>query len=164
MRLNWLRALRGRRGEWYVAGQGALFLLLVGGPRSSGGLPPWPSGLQAAGEAGGAVLLATGALIALLAATHLGRSLTPLPHPRDDGSLVLRGLYRWVRHPIYFGVILMAFGWALYVQGTLTLVYAGLLFLFLDLKSRREERWLLARYPHYAAYRRRVRKLLPFLY
>jgi protein-S-isoprenylcysteine O-methyltransferase Ste14 len=35
---------------------------------------------------------------------------------------------------------------------------------FFDLKARREEAWLLAAYPGYAAYRRRVRKLFPFVY
>jgi protein-S-isoprenylcysteine O-methyltransferase Ste14 len=36
--------------------------------------------------------------------------------------------------------------------------------LFFDLKSRREEAWLLGAYPAYADYRRRVRKLVPLVY
>jgi protein-S-isoprenylcysteine O-methyltransferase Ste14 len=39
-----------------------------------------------------------------------------------------------------------------------------MLFLFLDLKSRREERWLCAKFPDYPAYQRRVRRLIPFVY
>jgi protein-S-isoprenylcysteine O-methyltransferase Ste14 len=40
-----------------------------------------------------------------------------------------------------------------------------LLALFLELKARREELWLLGRYPAYTEYRRRTpRKFLPFLY
>jgi len=74
------------------------------------------------------------------------------------------GLYAWVRHPIYCGLILAALGWALFVQGWLTLVWAGLLLVFFDIKSRREEAWLMARFPGYAAYRQRVRKLIPYLY
>jgi protein-S-isoprenylcysteine O-methyltransferase Ste14 len=35
---------------------------------------------------------------------------------------------------------------------------------FFDLKSRREEAWLLVAYPGYAAYRARVRRLVPFIY
>ena len=58
----------------------------------------------------------------------------------------------------------LAFGWALFVQGWLTLGYAALLFAFFDIKSRKEEAWLLARFPDYARYRQRVRKLVPFLY
>jgi protein-S-isoprenylcysteine O-methyltransferase Ste14 len=43
-------------------------------------------------------------------------------------------------------------------------VYAALLFLLFDAKARREERWLVEKFPSYAGYQRRVRKLVPFLY
>ena len=36
--------------------------------------------------------------------------------------------------------------------------------MFFDIKSRREERWLMARFPAYASYRKRVRKLIPLIY
>jgi len=38
------------------------------------------------------------------------------------------------------------------------------LLLFFEVKSRREERQLLARFPAYADYRQRVRKFFPYLY
>ena len=38
------------------------------------------------------------------------------------------------------------------------------LLVFFDVKARREEAWLVAAYPAYEDYRRRVRKLLPFIY
>ncbi|ATE62020.1 methyltransferase family protein [Thauera sinica] len=155
---------KGRRGEWYVAAQGLLFALVAFGPRSASGLPPWPEPAAALATAAGIGLLVLGAAICAAAALHLGSNLTPLPHPRDDATLVTTGLYRYVRHPIYCGVLLLAFGWALFVQGWLTLAYAALLFAFFDLKSRREETWLMARFPDYADYRRRVRRLIPFLY
>jgi protein-S-isoprenylcysteine O-methyltransferase Ste14 len=34
----------------------------------------------------------------------------------------------------------------------------------IEVKVRQEEQWLLERFPGYAAYRRRVRKLIPFVY
>ena len=43
-------------------------------------------------------------------------------------------------------------------------LWAALLLVFFDIKSRREEAWLVARFPAYADYRRRVRKLIPFIY
>ena len=52
----------------------------------------------------------------------------------------------------------------LLVRGPLTVLYAVLLLLFLDVKSRREERWLSAKFSSYADYRKRVRKLIPFVY
>jgi protein-S-isoprenylcysteine O-methyltransferase Ste14 len=65
---------------------------------------------------------------------------------------------------MYFGGVLLGFGWALIACSWLTVAYAALLFAFLDLKSRREERWLSARFPGYEAYRRRWRRLIPFVH
>jgi protein-S-isoprenylcysteine O-methyltransferase Ste14 len=57
----------------------------------------------------------------------------------------------------------IGFGWALFVQGWLTLGYAALLAVFFDIKSRREEKWLMAKYVGYAGNQKRVRKLIPFV-
>ena len=152
---------KGRRGEWYVGLQLLLFVLVVFGPT---GASAWPAPLAAVARVLGITLIAAGGLIAAAAALNLGRHLTPLPHPKDSCELVEHGLYAWVRHPIYCGIILAAFGWALYAQGWLSLLWAALLLVFFDIKSRREEAWLAARFPAYTDYRRRVRKLIPFIY
>jgi len=105
-----------------------------------------------------------GGLLAVAGIFGLGANLTALPYPKDEATLVETGPYRLVRHPIYSGVILMAFGWALWVHGWLTIGYAIILFVFFDVKSRREEQWLKGKFPDYAAYQKRVRKLIPFVY
>ncbi len=74
------------------------------------------------------------------------------------------GEYAIVRHPIYSGVSLIALGWALARRSPLVLGYALMLFLFFDIKSRREEDWLRQKFPNYSGYQRRVKKLVPFLY
>lgn len=155
---------QGARGEWYVLVQALILALVAFGPRTAFGLPAWPPALGAVTTSAGMILLALGAAGLVVGALHLGPNLTPLPHPKDNATLVEDGLYGVVRHPIYCALILMALGWALFVEGWLTLVYAALLFVFFDLKSRREEVWLLARFPTYAAYRQRVKKLIPFVY
>ncbi|HMV18367.1 MAG TPA: isoprenylcysteine carboxylmethyltransferase family protein [Zoogloea sp.] len=154
----------GLRGEAYVMIQVALLVMLVFGPRTVAGLPPWPAEAALPALIGGIALMAAGGLIAALGALRLGSNLTPLPHPKDGATLVVSGLYARVRHPIYLGLILSAFGWALFHQGWLTLGWAALLFVLLDVKSRREERWLADRFPAYADYRRRTRRLIPWLY
>lgn len=105
----------------------------------------------------GAALLVAGLL-------RLGRGLTPLPYPKDGADLIQTGPYALVCHPMYCGGIGLALGWAFYVQSWLTLGYVAVLFVFLDAKSRREERWLSEKFPAYSAYQRRVRKLIPFVY
>jgi len=155
---------RGRRGEWYVVAQFVLFPVITLGPKTLAGMPPWPERLIGVSSIAGMVLLGLGGLVSLLAVVNLGSNLTPLPHPKDGATLVVSGMYRFVRHPIYFGVILMAAGFSLSIQGWLTLAEAAALALFFDIKSRREEIWLVEHFPAYGAYRRRVRKLIPFLY
>lgn len=94
----------------------------------------------------------------------VGRALTPLPYPTDEAVLQEAGVYRVVRHPMYCGVLLAAVGWALLRRGWLTFAYAAAGWLFIEMKIRREEKWLVERFPAYLEYRRRVAKLIPFLY
>ena len=69
-----------------------------------------------------------------------------------------------MRHPIYGGIIVGAAGYGLVMASPLALVGAAVLLGFFRLKSAREELWLEARYPGYAAYRARTRRLVPFVY
>ena len=105
-----------------------------------------------------------GTVIALMAAINLGKNLTPLPRPKDNAVLIQGGLYRFVRHPIYFGVIVLSLGWGLIQQSTLVWLYVVIIAIFFDIKSRKEEQWLAERFSAYADYQGRVRKLIPWVY
>lgn len=156
---------RGRRGEWYVVAQVVVFSVVILGPRTLPGLPEWPSVVAASASVLGVLLFLGGFALALAGLLRLGDSLTPLPYPVECGSMVDSGAYRIVRHPIYSGVFFGALGWALWVHGWLTLLYAAVTFVFVDVKSRLEERWLVEKYGEpYAEYQRRVRKLIPWVY
>ncbi len=155
---------RGERGEWYVVVQGALFALIALGPRQWPGAVPWTASVGAVATLIGIVLMAAGAPLAVAGLLALGPSLTALPYPTDDARLIETGPYAIVRHPIYCGLIFGALGWGLVVHGWLTLLFAMVLFALFDVKSRREERWLVERFPEYAEYRTRVKKLVPWVY
>lgn len=102
--------------------------------------------------------------IALVAAFNLGKNLTPLPRPKENAELIQSGLYRLVRHPIYFGVIMMSAGWGLVQQSALVWVYVLIIIIFFDIKSRKEEQWLVGRFSAYTDYQGQVRKLIPWIY
>lgn len=155
---------RGARGEWYVAVQLALMAAVFLGPRTLPGLPAWPAPIARFTKFAGAALMLGGGGLLLAGLFRLGSNLTPLPYPKPNAALVQSGPYRLVRHPIYAGGIVFAYGWALVTLGWLTLVYATVLLIFLDLKSTREERWLAEKFPDYPDYQRRVRKLIPFIH
>ncbi len=152
---------KGPRGEWYVVVQMVLVVLVAVGPRSWRGAPGFPA---SAVPVAGWTLLSLGGIFVLAGSVTLGSRLTALPYPAGGAVLRQTGAFCVVRHPMYCGAILAALGWSAVRQGWLTLGFAALLFLLFDRKARREEAWLLARFPEYADYQRRVRKLIPFLY
>jgi protein-S-isoprenylcysteine O-methyltransferase Ste14 len=151
----------GPRGEGWFLIQIALF----GAIALAGSLgPAWAGVARSVGLAAGAGLIVCGALFAFRGVLDLRANLTPFPRPLPDARLVETGSYRLARHPIYGGLILGAFGWGLATASPVALGLAGVLAVFFDLKSRREEVWLADQFDGYAAYRRRTRRLLPWIY
>ncbi len=149
---------KGTRGEWYVVIQFALCGLVMFGPRM------WLFDRTVFGPVVGAALFLSGGILIVTGALRLGGNFTVVPYPKDQVTLIETGPFQFVRHPMYSGAIFMALGWALWVHSWLTLGYAMLLFVFFEIKSRREEQWLKAKFTGYSVYQKRVRKLIPFVY
>jgi protein-S-isoprenylcysteine O-methyltransferase Ste14 len=151
----------GPRGEGWVALQSVLLVVLV----MSGTLGPAAAGpVRAAMLIIGAALAAAGIGLGVAGVLQQRRQFTTLPRPRSDAALLVGGPYRLVRHPMYGGIVLAGFGWALVTASPVTLGFAVVAVAFFDLKSRREEVWLEDQFPGYPAYRARTRRLIPFLY
>ena len=152
--------LRNARGEWFVIAQAALMLAAVAAPKLDG------RSISGAGitDAAGGLLCLVGLGFVALGSMALGRNLSPFPKPKDNGTLVESGIFSIVRHPIYSGFSLFAFGWSLVWNSIATLIAALVLLAFFDIKARREERWLEEKFAGYAAYKSRVKKLIPFVY
>jgi protein-S-isoprenylcysteine O-methyltransferase Ste14 len=149
--------------DWaWVAVQFALLGAILYAPRIRQG--QWYAASRRVGRVVGGAAALAGALLVALSARDLGSNLTPNPRPKTNNALVEHGVYGLVRHPMYSGVLLLALGWSLLRASTLALLLSGLLGLFFDAKARREEHYLAARHGGYAAYRRRVRRLLPWVY
>jgi protein-S-isoprenylcysteine O-methyltransferase Ste14 len=151
----------GPRGEGWVAIQVVLFGLLALAGLAG---PAWGEPWLAAGRVAGAGLIVLGLAVIGLGLAGLRENLTAVPRPVEGGRLVDTGVYGLVRHPIYTGIITAAVGWGLLAASPAALAVAAGIGVFFDLKSRREEAWLLAAYPAYAGYRAQVRKLIPFVY
>jgi protein-S-isoprenylcysteine O-methyltransferase Ste14 len=108
-----------------------------------------------------ASMLAGGA-VALWGAGALGGALRAHPAPAAEAVLRTDGAYRWVRHPIYSGVLLASAG-ASAAAGTWRALgaLAALVALF-QVKARYEEGLLRARFPGYAAYAARTPRFVPW--
>jgi protein-S-isoprenylcysteine O-methyltransferase Ste14 len=123
---------------------------------------PRPHGL--APHAVGWVLIGIGLALAVGTRLALGKSFTILPEPRERSELVTTGPFRLVRNPMYLGLILLFAGASLN-RSWIGLGLTGVLAVLWACKARVEERYLNAKFPEYAEYRRRVRyRLLPFVY
>jgi protein-S-isoprenylcysteine O-methyltransferase Ste14 len=146
------------RGGWWLVAQLPLMILQFA-------LPPWLGTLSTGAPRWVAIGLVTaGMAVGIAARLALGASFTAFPRPVEHGAHVARGPYRFVRHPIYVSVFVTGLGWALLWQSAAGAALTLALAILLDLKSRREERWLEAAYPSYTAYRRRVARFIPGLY
>jgi protein-S-isoprenylcysteine O-methyltransferase Ste14 len=151
----------GPRGEGWVAVQ---LVILVAIALAGAAGPAWAGAPRIVGAAVGIGAMLIGAVLAMRGVVDLREALTPFPHPRRDAPLIEQGAYRLARHPIYGGLVIGAVGWGLLTASALALALAAVLLAFFDLKSRREEAWLVDRFPAYEAYRRRTRRLIPFVY
>lgn len=146
----------GQRGELWFAAQVAAMLAVV--------LPPEPLRSLLL-TAGGAAIMLAGFGLLVGGQQSLGENLTPLPKPRDSGTLVTSGIYALCRHPMYGGLTLAGTGLALCTGDELRLLCALVLFLVVDRKASYEEQLLEERFgQEYADYKKTAKKLIPYIY
>lgn len=107
------------------------------------------------------VLMVAGLLLVLASAFQLGKALSAHPEPPPSAVLRTDGLYRWVRHPIYSGLLLLGAGLAADSGNPLAALVFVLLVALLGYKAKLEERLLRQRFPEYAEYASRTPAFVP---
>jgi protein-S-isoprenylcysteine O-methyltransferase Ste14 len=111
----------------------------------------------------GAVLFVCGIGLAIWARLHLGRNWGMPMTQRIEPELVTSGPYRFVRHPIYSGLLLAVVGTSL-ANNFIGLGIAVILGAYFYYAATVEERNLITVFPTaYPAYREHTKKLIPFL-
>lgn len=112
----------------------------------------------------GLTLFAAGLALAVWARVYIGRNWgTPMSR-KADPELVTSGPYRWIRHPIYSGILLAMIGTAVALR-PFWLVPAAILGGYFVYSATREERYMAERFPDaYPDYRRSTRMLIPYLF
>jgi protein-S-isoprenylcysteine O-methyltransferase Ste14 len=147
-----------RLGGWWVVAQFIVFGMIAAALMLLG--DGWGTGATVAGW----VIAGAGALLGGAGLVTLGENLSPFPTPREEATLVARGVYCLVRHPIYGGIILGAAGVGIADGNPAVLGLTGLLTVLFWFKSGHEEQRLAERFPDYGRYRTQVRhRLLPWV-
>ena len=136
---------------WLVMGYGYRFVA-----------PFWTQTMLAVAAAGSGICVA-GCAFACWARVSLGRSWGMPMTQHAQPKLVTSGPYRFVRHPIYTGILFMLVGTSL-VHPLAAVPSAGFIAYFVY-SARREERDMAQRFPDaYLGYKQRSKMLVPFLF
>jgi protein-S-isoprenylcysteine O-methyltransferase len=116
--------------------------------------------------AAGLVLFAGGMFLRWYSIIHLGRFFTVDVAIAADHQLVETGPYRWLRHPSYTGALLAFIGFGLVMRNwaSLLLVTVPIFFAFLYRISVEERALTAALGERYRAYRKKTKRLIPFVY
>lgn len=110
----------------------------------------------------GVIITAAGLGIAIWARAHLGAQWTGRVGVRDDHRLIRTGPYRFVRHPIYSGIVVAFLGAVVMFGDWRSLIAVAMMVAALWFKLKREERWMTEHFAgDYTAYRQQVAALIP---
>ena len=118
---------------------------------------PWLAGL-------GLAVFLLGLALAVWARLYLGRNWGMPMTRKDDPDLVTTGPYRWIRNPIYTGIIVAMIGTTIAVS-LYWLAAVAVLGGYFVYSAVHEERYLTERFPDtYPAYQQSTKMLIPFIF
>lgn len=146
-------------GAWLLLGSGWLAIRNPSAPWNSLLIPPLPA-IQAVSI----VLCVLGLACAIWARRTLASNWSSEVVFKEKHELVTGGPYRWVRHPIYTGMLMMAMGTALAIGRTCSWVGFLLMAVGFLVRVVQEDELMSLHFPEYAEYRSRVKALIPFVW
>ena len=105
----------------------------------------------------GFLLIIFALIIMFMAIKDLGSNLSPLPRPLPNANLITSGIYRFMRHPMYFSLILISFGFFITKLSLYYLCLTISLALIIKLKIILEEKYLNKKFKNYFIYADKVK-------
>lgn len=120
----------------------------------------WRAGMVACGL----LVVVLGCAVNIAGRFHLGANWANQVTIYAGQGLVTRGVYAWVRHPLYASLIWMFYGGSLVYANYAAFLANALIFVpFMAYRAHQEEVLLLAAFPSYAGYRERTGRFFPKL-
>jgi protein-S-isoprenylcysteine O-methyltransferase len=115
----------------------------------------------------GYLLVIVGFIISVVALNQLGNNWTGMLGYRikKNQVLVKNGIYKWIRHPIYLGMIMEITGYELIVNSWLVVPIFMLVFWYVKRHIKKEDNLLRQKYNNdFLNYKKKVKALVPFVF
>ena len=112
----------------------------------------------------GVFLIIIGVVMCGISLIQLKTKLSPFPTPKKGSSLITSGIFTWIRHPIYGGIILGLLGLGTYCQSLYRIGITALLFILFYYKSSYEEGRLETVFMEYKTYKTKTKRFFPFIF
>lgn len=114
-----------------------------------------------AGMIAGAACIGVAAWLRWVGVTTLGTSFSASVETHDEHSLVDRGVFSVIRHPLYLGLVFLYAGLPLFAGVRLSWIATAAGLIGIVIRILAEEKWLVANLPGYSDYMRRTKRLIP---
>jgi len=112
----------------------------------------------------GLIVTGLGCFICILAREYLASSWSGKVVTQENHVLIKTGPYKFVRHPIYSGVLVMMLGTSFIVGNFMSFYWVLLCFFGLFQKSKAEEKLLAEKFGEsYEQYKKETKMLIPYL-
>jgi len=107
------------------------------------------------------IFIMLGILIILISILQLNTNISPFPSPRSKTILIKSGMFKYMRHPIYSGIIMCSISYAIYSGSIYKLIIAVILYFLFYFKSIYEERKLCQQFLNYENYKKVTGRFFP---
>ena len=105
----------------------------------------------------GCLIIIIASIVMFKAIKDLGSNLSPLPRPISNGTLITTGIYRFLRHPMYYSLLLFSFGIFIIKLSLYYLCLTISLGVVIKFKIILEEQYLKNKFKKYFLYLEKVR-------
>ena len=102
-------------------------------------------------------LITLALIIIVFSAKDLGKSLSPMPRPKENSKLITSGIYSLFRHPIYYSLIVISFSFFIKSLTIYNLILSILLTFIISNKIKIEEKFLTKKFDKYTLYKSKVK-------
>ena len=92
-----------------------------------------------------------GIIVSFASVVTLNKNLSPFPAPKQGAELIQSGIYKYIRHPIYSGILFFTFGYSIYSENTFRFLISFMLLILFRFKAAYEEKLLQDKFSNYAA-------------